>query len=216
MFGLFFFELNKHESGRNHPVRHSLLLKVSRLVGGSPVSGCSVGKNRPVLFSTGAAAAAAAAPYHECRSQDCAKQPRTRHHQDLRVERWRPDQDIWGSLVWSWSGTPNAEHYVPQRVEDPVVSVLGDPVKHGVARDEVLPVEQGRIFSEQRVDVGPGPRCPLHQPVMFPGLQRNQRLAEEHTHVSESQRWRLTKLLCLSRVQVSRLLLFLMTFYPLH
>lgn len=37
-------------------------------------------------------------------------------------------------------------------------------------------VEQGRVLSEQGVDVGPGACSPLHEPGVLPGLQRNQRL----------------------------------------
>lgn len=52
--------------------------------------------------------------------------------------------------------------------------MFGDPVQHSEARDEVSSVEQRRVLSEQCVDVRPGTRCPLHQPGVFPGLQRNQ------------------------------------------
>lgn len=52
--------------------------------------------------------------------------------------------------------------------------MFGDPVQHSEARDEVSSVEQRRVLPEKRVDVGPGARRPLHQPSVFPGLQRNQ------------------------------------------
>lgn len=54
--------------------------------------------------------------------------------------------------------------------------MFGDPVQHSEARDEVSSVEQRRVLSEQRVDVRPGARRPLHQPGVLPGLQRDQRL----------------------------------------
>lgn len=57
-----------------------------------------------------------------------------------------------------------------------MVAVFSDPVQHCEARDEVLFVEQGRVLSEQGVNVGPGACSPLHEPGMLPGLQRNKRL----------------------------------------
>lgn len=57
-----------------------------------------------------------------------------------------------------------------------MVAVFGNPVQHSEARDEISSVEQGRVLSEQGVDVGPGACCPLHQPDVLLGLQRNQRL----------------------------------------
>lgn len=61
----------------------------------------------------------------------------------------------------------------PQRIKDPVVPVFGYPVQHSEAGDEVSSVEQRGVLSEQGVDVRPGPHCPLHQPRVLPGLQRN-------------------------------------------
>lgn len=55
-----------------------------------------------------------------------------------------------------------------------MVTVFGNPVQHSEAGDEVSSVEQGRVLSEQGVDVGPGTRRALHQPGVLPGLQRNQ------------------------------------------
>lgn len=46
--------------------------------------------------------------------------------------------------------------HLRERVEDSMVAVFGDPVQHREAGDEVSFVEQGRVLSEQRVDVSPG------------------------------------------------------------